>query len=95
MAKRPAAMVPSLWACRDAVRKLGPGLRRFEGPVLYALGGDSNPEFFDPEKIRALLPQTELETFAGCSHFNPPFRAAPDQVAQRLRAFWNVNVAAL
>ncbi len=57
MAKRPAAMVPSLSACRDAVPLLGPGLRRFEGRVLYALGADSNPEFFNPEKIRALLPR--------------------------------------
>lgn len=94
MAKRPAAFVPCMRACRDAVPQLGPGLRKFEGRLLYALGADSNPEFFDPEKIRALLPQTELETFAGCSHPNPLFRAIPDQAAQRLRAFWNVNVAA-
>lgn len=94
MAKRPAAFVPIFRACRDAVSQLGPGLRTFEGRALYALGADSNPELFEPEKIRALLPQMELETFAGCSHPNPPFRAIPDQVAQKLRAFWNVKVAA-
>jgi hypothetical protein len=93
MAKRPAAFVPIMQACRDAVPQLGPGLRGFEGRVLSALGADSNPEFFDPDKIRALLPQTELETFAGCSHPNPPFRAVPDQAAERMRAFWSVSVA--
>ncbi len=62
MAKRPAAFVPIFRACRDAVPRLGPGLRGFEGRVLYALGTDSNPEFFDPEKVRALLPQMEIET---------------------------------
>jgi pimeloyl-ACP methyl ester carboxylesterase len=93
MAKRLAAFVPIMRACRDAVPQLGSGLRRFEGRVLYALGADSNPEFFDPEKICARLPQMELETFAGCSHPNPPFRVVPDQVAQRLHAFWTVNVA--
>jgi hypothetical protein len=81
MAKRPAALVPIMRACRDAVPLLGPGLRRFEGRVLYALSTDRNPEFFDPEEIRALLPQTELETFAGCSHPNPAFRAVPDKAA--------------
>lgn len=94
MAKRPAALVPIMRACRDAVSQLGTGLRKFEGRVLYALGADSNPEFFDPEKVGALLPQMKLETFAGCSHPNPPFRAIPDQVAQQLRAFWTVSVSA-
>jgi pimeloyl-ACP methyl ester carboxylesterase len=88
MAKRPAAFVPIMKACRDAAAKLGPGLRRFEGRVLYVLGADSNPEFFDPEKIRALLPQTELVIFAGCSHPSPPFRVEPEDVATRLRSFW-------
>ena len=91
MAKRPAAFVPIMRACRDAVPQLGPGLRRFEGRALYVLGEDSNPEFFDPERIGALLPQIEIDTFPGCSHPNPPFRAAPDQTAEQLRAFWNVT----
>lgn len=94
MAKRPAALLPIIRACRDAVSQLGRGLRKFDGRVLYALGADSNPEFFDPEKVRGLLPQMELATFAGCSHPNPPFRAIPDQVAKQLQAFWTVSVTA-
>lgn len=93
MSKRPAALVPIIQACRMAVSQLGPGLRGFKGRVLYALGADSNPEFFDPERVRALLPQMELETFAGCSHQHPPFRVVPGQVAERLKSFWNVNLA--
>ncbi len=92
MAKRPAAFVPVMQACRDATARLGSGLRRFQGPVLYALGADSNPEFFNPDKVRGLLPRMELEVFHGCSHPNPPFRAVPEQVAERLRAFWGVGL---
>jgi pimeloyl-ACP methyl ester carboxylesterase len=92
MAKRPAAFVPIMRACRDALPQLGRGLRSFEGPVLYALGADSNPEFFDAERIRAVLPQMHLEIFAGCSHPNPPFRAVPGQAAQQLQAVWKANI---
>jgi hypothetical protein len=58
--------------------------------VLYVLGADSNPEFFDPDAVRKLLPQMDVEVFDRCSHPNPAFRTVPDRVARRLQAFWGL-----
>lgn len=65
-------------------------LRAFGGPVLFVLGGKSNPDLYGRMAQRAstLFADLTLELFAERHHFDPPHRAEPERTARLLRAHW-------
>jgi pimeloyl-ACP methyl ester carboxylesterase len=65
-------------------------LRAFPGPVYFALGGMSNPDYFGrmAERARAIFADFTLDVFQERHHFDPPHRLEPDRTARALRAHW-------
>jgi len=65
-------------------------LRTFAKPVLFALGGLSNPDYYAREAARAreIFPDFTLEVFAERHHFDPPHRREPERTAEVLRGLW-------
>jgi len=59
-------------------------LRAFDRPVLYTIGGRSNPVAvrLPPERLGQIFPDFTLEVFEERHHFDPPHRVEPE----RLRA---------
>jgi pimeloyl-ACP methyl ester carboxylesterase len=90
MASRPSA----IRAIGDAFRRYEldlDGLRRLTCPVLYVLGGLSNPDLYAEGAVRAkaMFSHFTLELFDDRHHFDPPHRAEPDRTANLLRNFWS------
>jgi pimeloyl-ACP methyl ester carboxylesterase len=63
----------------------------FSRPVLFVLGGRSNPAYYGKmaERLGGLFPDFRLEVFADRHHFDPPHRAQPDRFARLLEEFWH------
>lgn len=66
------------------------GMRAFERPVLFVLGGLSNPDYYRrmAERLETSFPEFRLEVFDGRHHFDPPHRAEPERFARLLEDHW-------
>jgi pimeloyl-ACP methyl ester carboxylesterase len=89
MAKRPAGLKAINSAFGGHELDMA-ALRRFPHPVLYVLGGLSNPALYraKAERARELFADFTLEVFDDRHHFDPPHRMEPGRLAKILRAFW-------
>ena len=65
-------------------------LRQFTNPVLFVLGGRSNPDYYgrEAQRAREIFPDFTLEIFEERHHFDPPHRIEPDRTAAVLRRLW-------
>jgi pimeloyl-ACP methyl ester carboxylesterase len=66
-------------------------LRSFDCPVLYTIGGRSNPVAvrLPAERLGRIFPDFTLEIFEERHHFDPPHRAEPQRYARSLRKLWD------
>jgi hypothetical protein len=89
MAKRPDGLNALAKAFSRAKLDLR-RLRAFQRPVLYLLGGLSNPDYFArmADRLATVFPDFSIETYPDRHHFDPPHRVEPEQVATMLRGFW-------
>jgi len=89
MASRPAALRTFMETFRTSSLDLD-RLRAFDKPVLFALGGKSNPDYYGrmADRARATFPDITVEVFAERHHFDPPHRIEPERTATVLRALW-------
>ena len=89
MASRPAGVRKISETFRTSSLDLD-RLRAFDRPVLFALGGKSNPDYYAQmaDRAAAIFPDFTLEVFAQRHHFDPPHRIEPDRTAAALRALW-------
>jgi pimeloyl-ACP methyl ester carboxylesterase len=90
MASRPAGVAAVMAAFAACELDLAPVVRA-RLPVLYVLGGRSNPALFAAiaERLAAVLPDFTLEVFPDRHHFDPPHRAEPERLARVLAGFWS------
>lgn len=97
---RPSGSPPP-WAIRRAVGMAPLGralraldldtqrLRSFRKPVYLALGTLSNPVYRREEKrLKATLPDLEVEIYEGSHHLYAPHLAEPERFARALRQLW-------
>jgi pimeloyl-ACP methyl ester carboxylesterase len=65
-------------------------LRTFTQPVLFTLGGKSNPAYYrrEAERLATIFDDFTLEEFPDRHHFDPPHRIEPERMARALRAMW-------
>jgi pimeloyl-ACP methyl ester carboxylesterase len=86
MAKRPAGLraITRAFAGHDLDME---ALSRFEQPVLYVLGGLSNPDLYGrrADRLGAVFPDYTVEVYADRHHFDPPHRTEPERVAEGVR----------
>jgi pimeloyl-ACP methyl ester carboxylesterase len=89
MAKRPAGLGAILAAFFAGDMDLD-ALGRFDGPVYFALGGRSHPDYYArmSARLAPVFPDFTLERFEDRHHFDPPHRAEPARLAASLRALW-------
>jgi pimeloyl-ACP methyl ester carboxylesterase len=89
MASRPAGLRTFIETFRASSLDLD-RLRAFDKPVLFALGGKSNPDYYGrmAERAVTIFPDMTLEAFAERHHFDPPHRVEPERTATVLRAHW-------
>ncbi|WP_142057648.1 alpha/beta fold hydrolase [Pseudarthrobacter sp. B4EP4b] len=89
MAKRPAGIraFVETFKSYDLDRSR---LAAFTRPVLFILGGLSNPDDYadNAERLAKVFPDFRLEVFPQRHHFDPPHRIEPDRVAALLREHW-------
>jgi pimeloyl-ACP methyl ester carboxylesterase len=90
MARRPAGITAFLRTFRSY------GLNRarlasFDRPVLFVLGGLSNPDHFgeSASRLSKVFPDFRLEVFEDRHHFDPPHRIEPERLAGLLREHWD------
>lgn len=89
LAKRPAGVRALVRAFEEEDLR-GAELRRYEGPVWFALGGRSNPELYGQlaERLARVWPRMVIERFPERHHFDPPHRTEPTRVAAALERLW-------
>jgi pimeloyl-ACP methyl ester carboxylesterase len=89
MAKRPSGLHAILRAFYSSDLDLD-ALRRFDRPVLFALGGRSHPDYYAlmAERLAQVFPAFTVESFPDRHHFDPPHRIEPARVAALLRLLW-------
>jgi pimeloyl-ACP methyl ester carboxylesterase len=65
-------------------------MQAFERPVLFVLGGLSNPDYYRrmAERLGPSFPDFRLEVFGERHHFDPPHRAEPERYARLLEGHW-------
>jgi len=65
-------------------------VQAFERPVLFVLGGLSNPAYYRrmAQRLATSFPDFRLEVFDGRHHFDPPHRAEPERYARLLEDHW-------
>jgi pimeloyl-ACP methyl ester carboxylesterase len=65
-------------------------LRNFRQPVYFALGGLSNPDYYErmADRLSRLFPDFTLEIYSRRHHLDPPHRIEPERVAASLRKLW-------
>lgn len=90
MASRPAGIAGSIQAF------LTTGLdhallKRFDRPVYFALGGLSNPNYFErmSRRLAGVFPDFTVEVYPDRHHFDPPHRAEPERFAKALMSLWS------
>ena len=90
MAKRPPGLVAIQHAFESYELDLDV-LRAFSRPVLYVLGGLSNPDVYArrADRLAAIFPDFTVETYPDRHHFDPPHRIEPDALAATLRRLWS------
>lgn len=89
MAKRPAGIRAFLRNFKSYDLDRGQ-LAAFGKPVLYVLGGLSNPDEYGEiaDRLATVFPDFRLEVFEERHHFDPPHRIEPERLAELLRAHW-------
>jgi pimeloyl-ACP methyl ester carboxylesterase len=89
MATRPAGLSTFLTTFSTSSLDLD-RLRAFTQPVLFVLGGRSNPDYYGrmADRARAIFPNFSLEVFPERHHFDPPHRIEPERTAKVLRDHW-------
>ena len=89
MASRPAGLRTFIETFRTSGLDLD-RLRAFDKPVLFVLGGRSNPDYYGrmAERAGTIFPDVTLEVFAERHHFDPPHRIEPERTATVLQALW-------
>lgn len=89
MATRPAGLRTFLQTFLNSDLDVG-RLRTFAKPVLFVLGGRSNPNYYrcEAERAREIFPNFTLEVFEERHHFDPPHRIEPERTADVLRDLW-------
>ena len=89
MASRPAGLRTLIETFRTSGLDLD-RLRAFDKPVLFVLGGRSNPDYYGrmAERAGTIFPDMTLEVFAERHHFDPPHRIEPERTATVLQALW-------
>ena len=89
MASRPAGLRTITETFRTGSLDLD-RLRAFDKPVLFALGGKSNPDYYGrmAERATTIFRDITLEVFPERHHFDPPHRIEPERTATVLRALW-------
>jgi pimeloyl-ACP methyl ester carboxylesterase len=90
MATRPAGLRVFLKTFLSSTLELD-RLRAFTKPVLFVLGGRSNPDYYgqEAERAREIFPDFTLEVFEERHHFDPPHRVEPERTAAILRRLWD------
>lgn len=90
MASRPAGIAAFLRTFRDYDLDRG-ALAAFTAPVLFVLGGRSNPDQFGDiaGRLSAVFPDFRLEVFEDRHHFDPPHRVEPERLGRLLRGHWD------
>ena len=89
MATRPAA-IATIQSVFDAYQPDLDGLRRFDRPVCFVLGGRSNPDLYAriAARLRDVFSDFTLDVYDERHHFDPPHRIEPARLATSLRALW-------
>jgi pimeloyl-ACP methyl ester carboxylesterase len=89
MANRPAGLRTFLQTFLSASLDLD-RLRTFRQPVLFVLGGRSNPDYYEreAERAREIFPNFTVEVFEERHHFDPPHRVEPERTAAVLCDLW-------
>lgn len=89
MTTRPAGVRAFLETFTTSDLDLG-CLQAFHRPVLFVLGGRSNPDFYRrmAERARTIFADFTLEVFEERHHFDPPHRVEPERTAKLLREHW-------
>ncbi|HEX8977301.1 MAG TPA: alpha/beta hydrolase [Solirubrobacteraceae bacterium] len=89
MATRPAGLRKFLKTFLSSSLDLA-RLRTFTKPVLFVLGGRSNPDYYarEAERAREIFPDFTLEVFEERHHFDPPHRIEPERTASVLHRLW-------
>ena len=89
LAKRPAGIRAFIRAFETGELDLA-ALSRFRQPVLFVLGGLSNPDYFArmAKRLAVVFPDFTLETFSERHHFDPPHRVEPERLAALLLTLW-------
>ncbi|MBU8866649.1 alpha/beta fold hydrolase [Paenarthrobacter aromaticivorans] len=89
MAKRPAGIRAFLKDFRSYRLDRG-RLASFERPVLYVLGGLSNPDQYGDiaDRLSTVFRDYRVEVFEERHHFDPPHRIEPGRLAGMLREHW-------
>jgi pimeloyl-ACP methyl ester carboxylesterase len=90
MAKRPAGIKVFLKSFTSYDLDRG-RLASFEQPVLFVLGGLSNPDQYGEiasRLARVFFPDFHLEIFPKRHHFDAPHRVEPERLAELLRRHW-------
>ena len=89
MSSRPAGLRVFIHAFLSGELDLD-ALRRFERPVYFALGGLSNPAYYErmADRLAGVFSDFTLEVFDHRHHFDPPHRIEPERVASSLRELW-------
>jgi pimeloyl-ACP methyl ester carboxylesterase len=89
MARRPAGITAFL----DAFARFRldiEGLRGFERPVYYAVGGRSNPDHFarQAQRLARVFADLTVDVYDERHHFDPPHRTEPTRLAAALTRVW-------
>ena len=90
MARCPAGIAAFLRTFRSYGLDRG-ALAAFDAPVLFVLGGRSNPDQFGDiaERLSTVFPDFRLEVFEDRHHFDPPHRVEPERLGALLREHWD------
>jgi pimeloyl-ACP methyl ester carboxylesterase len=66
------------------------GLRSFDRPVYFALGGLSNPDYYDrmSKRLARVFPDFTVDVYPERHHFDPPHRIEPERFAAALKRLW-------
>jgi hypothetical protein len=66
-------------------------LSTFAKPVLFVLGGLSNPDQYGDiaDRLSRVFRDYRVEVFEDRHHFDPPHRIDPERLAELLREHWN------